>query len=168
MSLLPLPKKSTVSSYCTANKPSFGPRRKLHLIRICLLKRWNALSRRYANLVSIFITTGFRRDRFQMGPLLILKYASKGIWRRGVSSFCKKFLCFNTMPCRHMPLLVHSWLIGLHTSGFPLPRERCPRSAPSSATAGGESRPRPRDFRSRGSVPVFSPVVMNKPGWFCQ
>ena len=21
--------------------------------------------------------------------------------------FCKEFLCFNTMPCRHMPLLVH-------------------------------------------------------------
>ena len=21
--------------------------------------------------------------------------------------FCKEFLCFNTVPCRHMPLLVH-------------------------------------------------------------
>ena len=23
---------------------------------------------------------------------------------------CKEFLCFNTMPCRHMPLLVHFWI----------------------------------------------------------
>ena len=23
--------------------------------------------------------------------------------------FCKEILCFNTMPCRHMPLLVHFW-----------------------------------------------------------
>ena len=46
----------------------------------------------------------------QITHSLYLKYASKGIWRQGVSSFCKKLLCFNTMPCRHMPLLVHSWL----------------------------------------------------------
>ena len=36
-------------------------------------------------------------------------YTSKGIWRHGDRLFCKKFLCFNTMPCRHMPLLVHFW-----------------------------------------------------------
>ena len=35
---------------------------------------------------------------------------SNGIWRQGVRSFCKKFLCINTMPCRHMPFLVHSWI----------------------------------------------------------
>ena len=33
---------------------------------------------------------------------------SKGSGRRGVGSFCKRFLCFNIMPCRHMPLLAHS------------------------------------------------------------
>ena len=26
---------------------------------------------------------------------------------RAIGSFCKEFLCVNTMPCRHMPLLVH-------------------------------------------------------------
>ena len=37
-------------------------------------------------------------------------YISKGIWRQGiVRLFRKEFLCFNTMPCRHMPLLVHFW-----------------------------------------------------------
>ena len=34
-------------------------------------------------------------------------YISKGIHRQGVGSFCKEFLCFNTMPCRHMPFLAH-------------------------------------------------------------
>ena len=24
--------------------------------------------------------------------------------------FCKEFLCFDTIPCRHMPLLVHFWI----------------------------------------------------------
>ena len=37
-------------------------------------------------------------------------YISKGIWRQGIGSLVKEFLCFNTMPCRHMPLLVHSWM----------------------------------------------------------
>ena len=32
---------------------------------------------------------------------------SKGIGRQGVGSFCKELLCFNTMPCRPMPLPVH-------------------------------------------------------------
>ena len=39
---------------------------------------------------------------------IYLRYTSKGIRRQGVSSFCKKSLGVNTMPCRHMPLLVHS------------------------------------------------------------
>ena len=33
----------------------------------------------------------------------------KGIRRQGVGCFCKDCLCFDTMPCRHMPLLVHFW-----------------------------------------------------------
>ena len=37
-------------------------------------------------------------------------YTSKGIWRQGMGSFCKEFLRFNTMPRRHLPLLVHFWL----------------------------------------------------------
>ena len=36
-------------------------------------------------------------------------YISKGIWRTGHRLFCKGFLCFNNMPCRPMPLLVHFW-----------------------------------------------------------
>ena len=40
-------------------------------------------------------------------------YIRKGIWRQGiVRLFCKEFLCFNTIPCRHMPLLVHFWISG--------------------------------------------------------
>ena len=42
---------------------------------------------------------------------LFKSYISKGIWREGIGSFCKEFRCFNTMPCRHMPLLVHFWLL---------------------------------------------------------
>ena len=34
-------------------------------------------------------------------------YTSKGIQRQGIGSFCKEFLCFDTMSCRHMPLLAH-------------------------------------------------------------
>ena len=34
---------------------------------------------------------------------------SQGIGRQGICSFCKNILCFNTMPCRHMPLFVHFW-----------------------------------------------------------
>ena len=30
--------------------------------------------------------------------------------KTGHRLFCKDFLCFNTMPCRHIPLLVHFWL----------------------------------------------------------
>ena len=36
-------------------------------------------------------------------------YTSKDIWRQGIGSFCRETLCFNTMPCRHMPWLVHFW-----------------------------------------------------------
>ena len=45
-------------------------------------------------------------------PMLILtqSYISKGIRRQGIGSFCEKSPCFNTTPCRHMPLLVHFWL----------------------------------------------------------
>ena len=32
---------------------------------------------------------------------------SKGKGRQGIGSFCKKFLCFSTMPCRQMPLLAY-------------------------------------------------------------
>ena len=31
-------------------------------------------------------------------------YISKGIGQKGIGSFCKEFLCFSTMRCRHMPL----------------------------------------------------------------
>ena len=34
-------------------------------------------------------------------------YTSKGIRRQGNRLFCKEFPCFSTMPCRHVPLLVH-------------------------------------------------------------
>ena len=35
-------------------------------------------------------------------------YISKGIGRQGIIRlFCQELLCFNTMPCRRMPLLVH-------------------------------------------------------------
>ena len=36
-------------------------------------------------------------------------YTRTGVWRQGIGSFCKELLCFDTMPCRHMPLLVHFW-----------------------------------------------------------
>ena len=52
---------------------------------------------------------------------ICLKYASKGIWRQGVSSFCKKFLSFDTMPCCHMPLLVHSWIWHSESSSSRVP-----------------------------------------------
>ena len=45
-----------------------------------------------------------------VGHLMTQSYISKGIWRQGIGSFCKEFLCVNTMPCRHTPLLVHFWL----------------------------------------------------------
>lgn len=38
-------------------------------------------------------------------------YTSKGIRRQGNRFFCRKcpcYICFNTMPCRRMPFLVHS------------------------------------------------------------
>ena len=38
---------------------------------------------------------------------LTQSYTSKGIGRRGIGSLCKEILCFITMPCLHMPLLVH-------------------------------------------------------------
>ena len=34
-------------------------------------------------------------------------YASKGIMTTGHKLSCKDFLCFNTVPCRPTPLLVH-------------------------------------------------------------
>ena len=34
-------------------------------------------------------------------------YIRKGILRQGNRLFCKELLCFNTMPCCQMPLLVH-------------------------------------------------------------
>ena len=33
------------------------------------------------------------------------------MWRQGVSSFFKEIQCVSTVPCRHMPLLVHFWHI---------------------------------------------------------
>ena len=34
--------------------------------------------------------------------------------------FCKEILCFNTLPCRHMPLLVHFFLMsGILPDGMP-------------------------------------------------
>ena len=47
-------------------------------------------------------------------------YTSKGIWRLGIGLFCKEFLCFDTVPCRHMPLLVHFWTSpGSEAGGLP-------------------------------------------------
>ena len=37
-------------------------------------------------------------------------YTRKGISRQGIGSCRKEFLCVNTTPCRHMPLLVHFWV----------------------------------------------------------
>ena len=37
----------------------------------------------------------------------IQSYRSKGIWRQGDRHFCKTLWCFDTMPGRHTPLLVH-------------------------------------------------------------
>ena len=33
----------------------------------------------------------------------------EGHMKTGHRLFCKEFLCFNTMPCRHVPFLVHFW-----------------------------------------------------------
>ena len=45
---------------------------------------------------------------------LTQSHTSKSIGRQGIGSLYKEFLCFNTMPFRHMPLLVHfcvlAWL----------------------------------------------------------
>ena len=98
-------------------------------------------------------------------------YISKGIWRQGNRLFCKEFLCFNTMPCRHMPLLVHFWEFqpgcmcsgknGQHTFCILAEQNSPPRAIVSSrrcgfnivlcrrtssrrATATGSRRPRPR------------------------
>ena len=38
-------------------------------------------------------------------------YISKGIRRQGKRLFCKGFLRFNTMTCRHMLLLGHFLLV---------------------------------------------------------
>ena len=43
-------------------------------------------------------------------PLLSQSCTSKGIGRQAIGSFCKEMLCFSTMPCRPMPLLVLFWL----------------------------------------------------------
>ena len=50
--------------------------------------------------------------------LVIQSYISKGIWRQGIGSFVRNFLCFSTMPCRHMPLLVHFWVIRVALRGL--------------------------------------------------
>ena len=42
---------------------------------------------------------------------LFQSYMSKGIWRQGIGSFVRISYVFNTMPCRHMPLLVHFRLL---------------------------------------------------------
>ena len=42
---------------------------------------------------------------------LTQNYISKGIMTTGHRLFCKEFACFNTMPCRLMPLLVQLWLV---------------------------------------------------------
>ena len=47
-------------------------------------------------------------------------YKSKGIWRQGVGSFCKEFLCFNTMPCRH----ICPYLCTSETKGRPRKAQR--------------------------------------------
>ena len=54
-------------------------------------------------------------------------YTSKGVGRQGIGSLCKQLLCFSSMPCRLMALLVH-----FRTSRGPggmAARERSRRSA---------------------------------------
>ena len=41
---------------------------------------------------------------------------SKGIRRMGDRLFCKESLCFNTMPCRHMRLIVRHESLSLSLS----------------------------------------------------
>ena len=57
-------------------------------------------------------TTMSRRLGVPFGdhPLIFQSYIRKGISRQGIGASVRKLLRFDTMPCRHMPLLVHSWL----------------------------------------------------------
>ena len=36
-------------------------------------------------------------------------FSQTPVGRQGIDSFCKEIPCFNTVPCRPMPLLVHFW-----------------------------------------------------------
>ena len=47
--------------------------------------------------------------RYEKDPAIrgLHNYISKGKRRQGIGSFCRDFLRFNNMPCRHAPLLVH-------------------------------------------------------------
>ena len=51
-------------------------------------------------------TLACRRQRYKQGDSG-LSCTRRGIGRQGIGSLCKQFLSFSTMPCRHMPLLVH-------------------------------------------------------------
>ena len=62
-------------------------------------------------------------------------YTSKGLWRQGNRLFCKDFLRFNTVPCRHMPLHMYMYMymyiyIYIYIYIYALPREAAlrPRS----------------------------------------
>ena len=58
--------------------------------------------------------------------------------RQGVGSFCRGFLCFSTMPCRHMPFW--SALAGFANSGTAGPRSTWSSArSPNAGTAGRAS-----------------------------
>ena len=46
-------------------------------------------------------------ERKMHGPLSLSEPHKEGHMTTGHRLFCKEILCFNTMPCRHMPVLVH-------------------------------------------------------------
>ena len=57
--------------------------------------------------VRVRVATRHRNLDLQRADLHNQSYTSKGTGRQGKRFFCKEFPCFNTMPCRHVPLLVH-------------------------------------------------------------
>ena len=62
-------------------------------------------------------------------------YASQGMGRQGIGSFCEAFLCSSTRPCRPMPLLVHFWK---------RIRAQTAKRASDAGSDGGESNAKPK------------------------
>ena len=66
---------------------------------LCVVRKLIAL----VILLALGLLTLAKEQRNQETTIAYQECASEGIGRKGVASFCKAFLRFNTTPCRHMP-----------------------------------------------------------------